>query len=105
MTLAGLYNPRLCVRACDLKSNARIIDPNFAFGSQALLLSKETAAYVVRRWNDILGLQDTKIYRLAGCLRKPVFYHAPSLVQHIGARSTWGGGFHQAFDFDPVWKA
>ncbi|MGO8698727.1 MAG: glycosyltransferase family 9 protein [Limisphaerales bacterium] len=105
VTLAGLYNPRLCVRACDLKSNARIIDPNFAFGSQALLLSKETAAYVVRRWNDILGLQDTKIYRLAGCLRKPVFYHAPSLVQHIGARSTWGGGFHQAFDFDPVWKA
>jgi hypothetical protein len=105
VTLAGLYNPRLWERAWDLRSNARIIDPNAAFGSQALLLSKETAAYVVRRWNDILGLQDTKISRLVGRLRKPVYYHAPSLVQHIGSSSTWGGGFHQAFDFDPVWKA
>ena len=105
VTLAGLYNPRLWATGCDLRSNARIIDPKFAFGSQALLLSKETAAYVVRRWNDVSGLQDTKIYRLAGRLRKPVFYHAPSLVQHIGASSTWGGEFHQAFDFDPVWKA
>ncbi|HUD46726.1 MAG TPA: glycosyltransferase family 9 protein [Candidatus Baltobacteraceae bacterium] len=105
VTLAGLYNPRLSVKACDLRSNARIIDPNTSFGSQALLLSKETAAYVVRRWNDVLGLQDTKICRLGGRLGKPVYYHAPSLVQHIGSSSTWGGGFHQAFDFDPVWKA
>jgi hypothetical protein len=105
VTLAGLYNPQLTVRACDLRSSARVIDPNSAFGSQALLLSRETVAYVVRRWDDVLGLQDTKISRLVGRLGKPVFYHAPSLVQHIGARSTWGGGFHQAFDFDPTWKA
>jgi ADP-heptose:LPS heptosyltransferase len=105
VTLAGLYNPRLRESACDLRSHARIIDPNSAFGSQALLLSKETVAYVVRRWDDVPGLQDTRISRLAGRLGKPVFYHAPSLVQHIGASSTWGGGFHRAFDFDPLWKA
>jgi hypothetical protein len=105
VTLAGLYNPRVGVKACDLRSHARIIDPNAVFGSQALLLSKDTAAYVVRRWDDVVGLQDTKISRLAGRLGKPVFYHAPSLVQHIGRRSTWGGAFHQAFDFDPLWKA
>jgi hypothetical protein len=105
VTLAGLYNPRFWGRAFDLRSQARIIDPNSAFGSQALLLSKETVAYVVRRWDDVLGLQDTKISRLVGRLGKPVFYHAPSLVQHIGSSSTWGGGFHQAFDFDPAWKA
>jgi ADP-heptose:LPS heptosyltransferase len=105
VTLAGLYNPRLCETACDLRRNARIIDPNLAFGSQALLLSKETVAYVVRRWDAMTGLQDTRISRLVGRLGKPVFYHAPSLVQHLGSSSTWGGGFHQAFDFDPVWKA
>jgi ADP-heptose:LPS heptosyltransferase len=105
VTLAGLYNPRLREKAWDLKSNARIVDPNSAYGSQALLLSKETVEYVVRRWDDVPGGQDIKMTRLAGRLGKPIFYHAPSLVQHMGTRSTWGGGFHQASDFDPVWKA
>jgi hypothetical protein len=105
VVLASLYNPSLRERACDLGSNARIIDPTSAFGSQALLLSKEAVEYVVRRWNDVSGAQDIKISRLAGRLGNPIFYHAPSLVQHAGSRSTWGGGFHRAFDFDPVWKA
>jgi ADP-heptose:LPS heptosyltransferase len=105
VTLGSLYNPRIRERACDLGSNVRIVDPNLAFGSQALLLSREIVDYVVRRWDDVPGGQDVKIARLVGRLRKPVFYHAPSLVQHVGAVSTWGGGFHQASDFDPVWKA
>jgi hypothetical protein len=105
VALASLYNPSLPERACDLRSNARIIDPNSVFGSQALLLSKEVIEYVVRRWDDVSGAQDIKISRLAGRLGNPIFYHAPSLVQHVGAQSTWGGGFHRAFDFDPVWKA
>jgi len=105
VTLAGLYNPRIGAKACDLRSHARIVDPKEVYGSQALLLAKDTAAYVVRRWHEVVGLQDIKMSRLAGRLRKPVFYHAPSLVQHIGKRSTWCGPFHQAFDFDPAWKA
>jgi hypothetical protein len=105
VTLASLYNPRLRERELDARSNARIMDPRAAFGSQALLLSRDTVEFVVRRWEAIRGLQDIRMFRLAGRLGKPVFYHAPSLVQHIGASSTWGGGFHQAHDFDPAWKA
>jgi ADP-heptose:LPS heptosyltransferase len=104
-SLASLYNPRVREKACDLRHNARIVEAKAAFGSQALLLSKEMAAYIVRRWNTVPGYQDIKISRLAGRLGNPIFYHAPSLVQHVGARSTWGGGFHQAPDYDPFWRA
>jgi hypothetical protein len=96
---------RLRERALDARSKTRIVDPHTAFGSQALLLSKDAVEYVVRRWDAVPGLQDIKIFRLLARLGNPVFYHAPSLVQHIGANSTWGGGFHQASDFDPAWKA
>jgi hypothetical protein len=105
VALASLYNPRVLERACDLKSNSRIVDAKSAFGSQALLLSKGTVEYIVRRWNDVPGFQDIRMTRLVGRLGSPILYHAPSLVQHIGTRSTWGGGFHRAPDFDPVWKA
>ena len=50
-------------------------------------------------------MQDIRMSRLAGRFRPPLFYHAPSLVQHLGTVSTWGGGFHEAPDFDPDWKA
>ena len=39
-------------------------------------------------------------------LRWPLYYHAPSLVQHTGRISTWGGGgFHTARDFVEDWAA
>jgi hypothetical protein len=34
-----------------------------------------------------------------------LYYHVPSLVQHVGKKSVWGGFFHQAADYDPLWKA
>ena len=105
VTLASLYNPRVQEKACDLKSNARIVDANACFGSQALFLARPAVEYIVRQWDKVQGLQDIKIARLVGRLGKPIFYHAPSLVQHMGTQSTWGGGFHQAPDFDPLWKA
>ncbi len=105
VTLAGLYNPGLQERSCDIRRSARIVDANSAFGSQALLLSKEAIDYILPRWNDVPGAQDIKISRLADRLGSPILYHAPSLVQHVGTHSTWGGGFHQAREFDPFWKA
>ena len=33
-----------------------------------------------------------------------IYYYAPSLVQHVGRESTWGGGYHYAPDFDPRFK-
>ena len=34
----------------------------------------------------------------------PIYYHTPSLVQHIGLASTWGGQRHQTNDFMPDWR-
>jgi len=103
VTLASLYNPRIPHLACDIKNRARLISPTSVFGSQAFLLSRQTVEYVIRRWNRVQGMQDIRISRLAGRLKKPILYHAPSLVQHIGKTSVWGGGFHQAMDFDRDW--
>jgi len=105
VTMAGLYNPSLRESACDLKQNARIIAPGSVFGSQALLLSRCAVEYVVRNWPRVQGMQDIRISRLAGRLKNPILYHVPSLVQHVGTCSVWGGRFHRAMDFDSDWRA
>jgi ADP-heptose:LPS heptosyltransferase len=105
ITLAGLYNPSLPVLACDAEGRACVVAPERVFGSQAFLLSKATVAYLVRHWDEVDGMQDIRMSRLAGRLKRPLFYHAPSLVQHQGRESVWGGPFHRSPDFDPSWKA
>src|SRR3954451_18919013 len=50
VTLASLYNPGVREAACDLGNNARIVAPGSVFGSQAFLISKTAAQYIVRRW-------------------------------------------------------
>jgi ADP-heptose:LPS heptosyltransferase len=105
VTLAGLYNPRLRESACDVENRARLVASNSIFGSQAFLLSRRTVRFLVQHWREAQGLQDLRMSRLAGRLGRPLLYHAPSLVQHVGRASLWGGIFHQAMDFDPEWKA
>jgi ADP-heptose:LPS heptosyltransferase len=105
ITLAGLYNPCLRESAYDLQNQAVMVQPQSIFGSQAFLLSRPTVEYVVRYWNRVEGMQDIRISRLAGRLNRPIFYHCPSLIQHVGRSSVWGGPFHQAFDFDRHWRA
>jgi ADP-heptose:LPS heptosyltransferase len=104
IALAGLYNPNLRESAYDLTSHARIIAPSAIFGSQALLLSREALGYVIRNWRRASGMQDIRISRLAGRLPFPVLYHFPSLVQHVGDESVWGGRYHRARDFDANWR-
>ncbi|GEM_PF-1734745 len=105
ITLAGLYNPRLRYSGCDWADNYFIVRPTAVFGSQSFLISARAARFVVRHWTEIDGMQDIRISRLAGRLGEPIYYHSPSLVQHVGQLSAWGGPFHQAFDFEPNWKA
>jgi hypothetical protein len=105
VALAGLYNPNLRESAYDLQNQAVIVAPHAVFGSQAFLMSRSAVAYVVRHWNQVEGMQDIKISRLAGRLKYPLLYHCPSLIQHVGKSSVWGGAFHQAPDFDAYWKA
>ena len=105
VALAGLYDPNLRASAYDLRNQAVVVAPQVVYGSQAFLLSMSAVAYVVRHWNEVEGMQDIKISRLAGRLKLPLLYHCPSLVQHVGKSSVWGGPFHQAPDFDAEWKA
>jgi hypothetical protein len=105
VTLASLYNPQLCELACDLANRARLVDPACVFGSQSFVISRQAASYILERWHTVPGMQDIKISRLSGRFGGPVFYHAPSLVQHISTRSIWGGPIHRAIDFDPDWRA
>ena len=105
VTLAGLYNPGIVELAADCRAHAFIADPYSIFGSQAFLISAPAARFFLENWNTVDGMQDIKFSRLAAELKRPVFYHAPSLVQHVGRQSAWGGRFHEAFDYDPEWKA
>lgn len=101
---ASIYNPN--VRALDRDDgNAFFVaDPNSVYGSQAFLLSQATARHIVDNWEKHIGMQDIKMSRLAAQVTS-IYYHRPSLVQHIGAESAWGGSYHQAQDFQKSWKA
>ena len=105
VTLASLYNPGLRKLACEVDRHAFIVHPESIFGSQAFLLSRDALKYVLKHWDEVEGMQDIRISRLAARLRRPIYYHCPSLVQHVGAKSVWGGYFHQARDFEPNWRA
>lgn len=72
------------------------------YGSQFYIMSKEAARWAIEHWNNIPGLQDIKLTRLSR--GKPIYYHCPSLVQHMAVPSSWGGICHRAHDFDEFWK-
>jgi hypothetical protein len=105
ITLAGLYNPGLREIAFDLTSHAVAIDPESGFGGQALVLSRPTVEHLVSAWNSVNAAADLRLIFLAAQLGRPLYYHAPSLVQHRQVPSTWGGNGHQAPDFDADWRA
>ncbi|HXU80703.1 MAG TPA: hypothetical protein VN914_04860 [Polyangia bacterium] len=74
------------------------------FGNLALVLSRATMRHALEHWDEEVLEADAKLARLAGRLG-PLWLHTPSLVQHVGGRSVWGGVFLQAEDFSPVWTA
>jgi hypothetical protein len=80
-----------------------VMDPSAFWGSQALLLSRVTVGYLLRFW-DPEAAADVLTSRLAARIG-PLYQHLPSLVQHTGAVSTWGGIQHAAPDFDPDFRA
>lgn len=99
VTLASLYNPGLPAIFEMLPFQFRTVAPEQVYGGQAFLISRPTARYLVEHFDEVAAMPDVKFPRLAARLG-PIFYHVPSLVQHIGRQSTWGGHFHSARDFD-----
>ena len=101
---ASLYNPSVLARWRDREQASFAAEPECVYGSQAIVLSRETVRHVIAHWAEVPGMQDIKLSRLAAPLC-PLLYHTPSLVQHVGVASTWGGPYHQAIDYDADWRA
>jgi hypothetical protein len=101
---ASIYNPTVRPLSLNPQYSFFVADPNTVYGSQAFLLSLATARYITEHWSEVIGMQDTKMSRLAARV-STIYYHTPSLVQHVGVKSAWGGGFHSANDFSADWEA
>jgi hypothetical protein len=99
----SLYDPSVAASWYDRNNAYFAASPEAVYGSQAFLLSLSTVRYVVRHWQEVPGMQDIKMSRLAArtC---PVYYHVPSLVQHVGRESAWDGTFHCSRSFDADWR-
>jgi predicted O-methyltransferase YrrM len=100
---ASLYNPTIAEAERHEDLHFFVAVPEAGYGSQAFLLSLPTARLLERQWHTMAGMQDIKMSRLASRVT-PIYYHLPSLVQHVG-RSTWGGATHTAADFSADWRA
>jgi hypothetical protein len=101
---ASLYNPGHAVLRRHYAEHYLVADPWAFWGNQALVASRATLAYLLRFWDDEGGPADLKMARLAARVG-PLYYHAPSLVQHLGNVSTWGGIRHQSPDYDATFRA
>jgi hypothetical protein len=102
--MGSLYNPTIREIERSEREHWFRADPGAVYGSQAYLFSVETARYIAGHWHEVEGMQDIKMSRLAAKGGWAIYYYAPSLVQHVGRESTWGGGYHYAPDFDPRFK-
>jgi hypothetical protein len=103
--MASLYNPTIREMERSDTEHWFKADSGAVYGSQAYLFSIDTARFVENHWHEVEGMQDIKMSRLAARGGWTIYYHSPSLVQHIGNMSTWGGGYHYAPDFEPQFKA
>jgi cephalosporin hydroxylase len=99
----SLYNPN--IRRLSDGHNYFLADPSACYGSQAYLLSREAVSVALQKWESVAGMQDIKLTRIISGVGQCLYYHQPSLVQHLGTESAWGGGFHQTTDFDRDWQA
>ena len=102
----SLYDPNVRELSCKPAENHFIADPQAVYGSQAFVMSRAMAEHFVSHWWDVQGMQDIKMSRLAALLG-PIYYHQPSLVQHVGVVSTWtdDARFHDTKYFDGNWRA
>jgi ADP-heptose:LPS heptosyltransferase len=103
--LGSLYNPGLPEVAWDVPNWARYIGAQSLYGSQALVLHRAFIGDCLKRWRTGPNHVDRKLAFLASQRFQCLPLHAPSLVQHIGRASTWGGSYHRAVDFRRDWKA
>ena len=102
----SLYDPTVRELSAKPAEHYFIADPQAVYGSQAFVMSRAMAKHFVENWWDVEGMQDIKMSRLAALLG-PIYYHQPSLVQHVGVVSTWtdDARFHDTKSFNGNWRA
>ena len=100
----SLYNPGVRELKREAGQAFFVADPDAVYGSQAFVVSLATARHLERCWDDVIGMQDIKMSRLASQVGS-IYYHVPSLVQHVAVGSVWGGGYHSACDYEEEWTA
>lgn len=101
---ASLYNPRRPFIVRRPEERVLVADARFLWGAQALIMTPQTARFIAENWETAPGNPDQRMPRIAARVT-PIYLHAPSLVDHAPARTTWGGIQHSAPDFDPDWRA
>jgi hypothetical protein len=99
----SLYNPGHAAVHTRPADCYRVMAPEGCWGAQALVVSPALARYFLQHWHEESGEPDIRMPRLASRF-VPIYYHLPSLVEHVGQLSTWGGRPHTAIDFDSAWQ-
>jgi hypothetical protein len=99
----SLYDPGILAFRANHADHFFYAFPQLVWGAQAIVMSPQTARLLVSQWQTRNEEPDRKMPRIAASAT-PIFYHLPSLVQHIGATSTWGGVRHVARSYDPEWR-
>jgi hypothetical protein len=100
----SLYNPNVVPVDAHRGPTWADVPAEHVYGCQAWVLSTATARFALDHWDEVTGLQDIRIARLAGRVT-PLLYHQPSLVQHLAVRSSIGARAHEAIDYEPDWRA
>lgn len=101
---ASLYNPSRPFIVRRAEQRYMVAEPRSVWGSQALVMTPETARFIDAHWDTVDGNPDQRMPLIAGRVT-PIYYHVPSLVDHAPVPTTWGGIEHSACDFDPEWYA
>jgi len=94
----SLYNPQRSYLLRQVAEHFIVAEPWGFWGTQGIVLSRATVGYVLREWDESQAA-DLMLARAAARV-SPLYQHVPSLVQHTGHVSTWGGIQHAAADFD-----
>ncbi|MGC4070203.1 MAG: hypothetical protein QM784_37195 [Polyangiaceae bacterium] len=100
----SLYDPgHSFLRKSDTE-RYRAIHPCAMWGSQAIVMTPQTARFIDQNWDSGKENCDLRMPRLVSSITT-IYAHVPSLVEHADAPTTWGGFTHRALEFDPEWLA
>lgn len=105
-TIAAIYNPQgLRESACDFKFNTRWSLGRQRCDGHAIILSKETAKWLLKRVPQKTPFLALDFSKIARGLKQPLLLHAPSLAQRFEPAQREEQVFWPAADFDRDWRA